>query len=91
MMKVPHDEGGADYIGPESCGGCGKTAAEALTGESAGVKNGDRQKNNKQNLISNFTKSLEFTLTSFFFKYFLTFFPDLLTANLMPIGLTIFK
>ena len=26
-MKVPHDEGVADHIGPESCGGCGNTAA----------------------------------------------------------------
>jgi len=35
-MKVPHDEGVADHIGPESCGGCSNTAAEALTGESVG-------------------------------------------------------
>ena len=35
-MKVPHDEGVADHIDPESCGGGSNTAAEALTGESAG-------------------------------------------------------
>ena len=35
-MKVPHDEGVADHIAPESCGGCSNTAAEALTGESVG-------------------------------------------------------
>lgn len=35
-MKVPHDEGLADHIDPESCGGSSNTAAEALTGENAG-------------------------------------------------------
>lgn len=35
-MKVPHDEGVADHIAPESCGGCSNTVAEALTGESVG-------------------------------------------------------
>lgn len=35
-MKVPHDEGVADHIDPESCGGSSNTAAEALIGESAG-------------------------------------------------------
>ena len=35
-MKVPHDEGLANHIGPESCTGARKGAGEALTGESAG-------------------------------------------------------
>jgi len=35
-MRVPHDEGVADHIGPESCGGIGNDAAEALTGGSVG-------------------------------------------------------
>jgi RNA-directed DNA polymerase len=35
-MKVPHDEGPASHIGPESCAGDRKGAGEALTGGSAG-------------------------------------------------------
>ena len=35
-MKVPHDEGPASHIGPESCAGDREGAGEALTGESAG-------------------------------------------------------
>ena len=35
-MKVPHDEGAASHIGPESCAGDREGAGEALTGESAG-------------------------------------------------------
>jgi len=35
-MKEPHNEGVAPHVGPESCGGRGDAAAEALTGESAG-------------------------------------------------------
>ncbi len=35
-MKVPYNEDLAIHIGPESCGGSGNTAAEALTGEIAG-------------------------------------------------------
>jgi hypothetical protein len=35
-MKVPHDEEVANRISPESCGGYGNIAAEALTGENAG-------------------------------------------------------
>jgi hypothetical protein len=35
-MKVPHVEVLAKHSGPESCGGYGNIAAEALTGESVG-------------------------------------------------------
>ncbi len=35
-MKVPYDEDLANHVSPESCGGCGNAAAEALTGENAG-------------------------------------------------------
>jgi hypothetical protein len=35
-MKVPHVEVLAKHNGLESCGGCGNTAAEALTGENVG-------------------------------------------------------
>jgi hypothetical protein len=35
-MKVPYNEEIANHIGPESCGCCGNTVAEALTGESIG-------------------------------------------------------
>ena len=35
-MKVPYDEGLANHVSPESCGGCGNKTAEALTGENAG-------------------------------------------------------
>jgi hypothetical protein len=35
-MKVPHVEVLAKHSGPESCGGHGNMAAEALTGENAG-------------------------------------------------------
>jgi len=35
-MKVLYDEDLANHVSPESCGGCGNTSAEALTGESAG-------------------------------------------------------
>jgi RNA-directed DNA polymerase len=35
-MKVPHDEGIASHIDPESCVGGREGAGEALTGESAG-------------------------------------------------------
>lgn len=35
-MKVPHDEGLANHVSPESCGGSGNETADALTGESAG-------------------------------------------------------
>jgi hypothetical protein len=36
-MKVLYYEDLANHIGPESCGGYGNIAAEALTGESVGV------------------------------------------------------
>ena len=35
-MQVPHDEGVAIYIGPESCAGGREAASEALIGESVG-------------------------------------------------------
>jgi len=35
-MKVPHVEVLAEHSGPESCGGYGNIAAEALTGENVG-------------------------------------------------------
>jgi hypothetical protein len=35
-MKEPYDEGLANHIGPESCGGGSNAAAEALTGVRAG-------------------------------------------------------
>jgi hypothetical protein len=35
-MKEPYDEGVANHIGPESCGGGSNATAEALTGERAG-------------------------------------------------------
>ena len=35
-MKVPYNEEIANHIGSESCGCCGNTVAEALTGESIG-------------------------------------------------------
>lgn len=35
-MKVSCNEGLANHVGPESCGGDRKVAVEALTGESAG-------------------------------------------------------
>jgi len=35
-MKEPYDEGVANHIGPESCGGASNGAAEALTGVRAG-------------------------------------------------------
>ncbi len=30
-MKVPHDEGLANHVSPESCGGSGNETADALT------------------------------------------------------------
>jgi len=35
-MKVLYDEGLANHVSPESCGGHGNMSAEALTGENAG-------------------------------------------------------
>jgi len=35
-MKVPYSEEIANHTDPESCGNCGNTVAEALTGESIG-------------------------------------------------------
>lgn len=35
-MKVLYDEDLANHVSPESCGVCGNTSAEALTGENAG-------------------------------------------------------
>ena len=35
-MQVPHDEGVANHIGPEPCGGIREDAVEALTGERIG-------------------------------------------------------
>jgi hypothetical protein len=35
-MKEPYDEGVANHIGPESCGGASNATAEALTGVRAG-------------------------------------------------------
>ena len=35
-MQVPHDEGVANHIGPESCAGVREDVGEALTGERIG-------------------------------------------------------
>ena len=35
-MRVPHDEGLANHIDPESCGGVCEGVCEALTGERTG-------------------------------------------------------
>ena len=44
-MGVPHDEGVANHIGPESCAGVREDVGEALTGVRIGQATEPRKKN----------------------------------------------